>query len=211
MAALSGVVLLVALAGAAGEDDPGPEAQVSGAPVAAAVRPAAQVTDPQGASPPPGGLAPLAPSTPLRLAIPAIGVDAPLLALGTDDRGRPELPPYSLPGTVGWLRDSPTPGAPGAAVLAGHVDTLHGPAVFWSLASVPAGAVVEITRLDGGTAVFTVDDVRTFSRQEFPNSLVRGPTSAAELRIITCGGRFNRAEREYTGNVILFAHLTGSR
>ncbi|MGW4645528.1 class F sortase [Kitasatospora sp. NPDC004289] len=213
-AALSGALLLVSLIGAV--RDAGRTASTSPpAPRAAAVpRPAGSLTASQQTGPgsehraPPAGHAPLAPSTPIRLTIAAIGVAAPLLALGSDDKGRPELPPYSMPGTAGWLRDSATPGAQGAAVVAGHVDTLDGPAVFWALSTVKAGATVEVARLDGSTAVFTVDEVRTFPRKSFPNALVYGPTQAAELRVITCGGRFDRAEREYTSNVILFAHLT---
>ncbi|MFI5531913.1 class F sortase [Kitasatospora sp. NPDC051853] len=215
MAVLSGALLLVSLVGAVrdagrsgGTSPPAPRA-------AAVPHPAPGLTTPQQAAPSPGpehrtpgGRAPLAPSTPIRITIAAIGVAAPLLALGSDDKGRPELPPFSMPGTAGWLRDSATPGAQGAAVVAGHVDTPDGPAVFWALSTVKAGATVEVTRLDGSTAVFTVDDVRTFPRKAFPNTLVYGPTQAAELRIITCGGRFDRADREYTSNVILFAHLT---
>ncbi|GAA3056939.1 class F sortase [Kitasatospora albolonga] len=216
MAALSCALLLTALVGAVLRDGARTADRPSAAPGTGAPRPEAGPTTPRKATPstgdgrptPGGGHAPLAPSTPIRLTIAAIGVAAPLLALGSDDKGRPELPPYSMPGTAGWLRDSATPGAQGAAVVAGHVDTLDGPAVFWALSTVKAGALVEVTRLDGSTAVFTVDEVRTFPRKSFPNALVYGPTQAAELRVITCGGRFDRAEHEYTSNVILFAHLT---
>ncbi|MFJ8043464.1 class F sortase [Kitasatospora sp. NPDC096147] len=236
MAALSGTLLLVALIGAvrdggrsASTSPPAPRAaavpeaattgpattQVAGAAPSgsAASAPGAGAGPSPSAGPDdpgPGGHAPLAPSTPIRLTIAGIGVAAPLLALGSDDRGRPELPPYSMPGTAGWLRDSPTPGAQGAAVVAGHVDTVDGPAVFWALSTVKAGASVEVTRVDGSTAVFTVDDIRTYPRKAFPDEAVYGPTRRAELRIITCGGRFDRTEHEYTSNVILFAHLTGA-
>jgi hypothetical protein len=155
--------------------------------------------------------APLARSTPIQLAVPSIALTAPLLGLGVSGTGQPELPPFSQPGTAGWLRDSATPGEAGTSVLVGHVDTRTGPAVFWSLSAVKPGAMVEVARLDGGTALFTVDQVRTFPKSTFPSAQVYAPAPDAQLRIITCGGAFDRARSEYTGNVVVFAHLSGVR
>jgi hypothetical protein len=155
--------------------------------------------------------APLPRSTPLALAIPSVRLDAPLLGLGMDGKGAAELPPFSLPRTAGWLRDSASPGEAGTAVVVGHVDTTTGPAVFWNLAAVRPGAEVDVTRLDGRTAVFTVDAVRTYPKAGFPAAQVYGPGPGAQLRVVTCGGTFDRNRREYTGNVVLFAHLSGVR
>ena len=153
----------------------------------------------------------LARSTPIALALPSIGLTAPLLGLGMDSTGEPELPPFSQPRTAGWLRDSAAPGAAGTAVLVGHVDTRTGPAVFWGLSAVKPGAPVEVTRVDGSTALFTVDAVRVFDRTVFPAAQIYAPAKDAQLRIITCGGAFDRKRAEYTGNVVLFAHLSGVR
>ncbi|MFF2618612.1 class F sortase [Kitasatospora sp. NPDC058046] len=153
---------------------------------------------------------PLSPSTPLRVHIGVVKLDAPLIALGTDSSGQPELPPYSMPMTAAWLRSTPTPGSAGAAVLAGHVDTPTGPAVFWGLSAVPNGATVDITRLDGSTATFTTDRVQVFPRTRFPTALVYGPTPRAELRMVTCGGPYDHTRHEYLSNVVLFAHLTAA-
>lgn len=155
--------------------------------------------------------APLPRSTPIQFSVPSVGLTAPLLGLGMDSRGAPELPPFSEPRTAGWLRDSVTPGEAGTAVLVGHVDTRTGPAVMWNLSAVRPGAQVEVERLDGSTAVFTVDRLREFSKSGFPAALVYGPSPDSELRIITCGGGYDRVHREYTGNVVLFAHLSGVR
>ena len=215
--ALSAAVLLVAVLGATlgSTVPPQPPLPPSGP---SRTADAVQSTGPQsGAVPaddagsgPATAHAPLDPSTPLWIAVPSIGLRAPLLALGMDGNGRPELPPFSTPATAGWLRDTPAPGALGASVLVGHVDTTTGPAVFWSLSAVRRGAVVRVGRIDGSTAEFTVDAVRVFPRDRFPSALVYGPTRAAELRMVTCGGAFDRAAHEYTGNVVLFAHLSGA-
>ncbi|WP_042385684.1 class F sortase [Streptacidiphilus melanogenes] len=157
------------------------------------------------------GPAPLPPSTPLVLTIPSVQLNAPLLGLGMDGKGAAELPPFSLPRTAGWLRDSASPGEAGTAVVVGHVDTTTGPAVFWNLAAVRPGAEVDVARLDGRTAVFTVDRVQEFPKTGFPTAQVYGPAPGAQLRVITCGGGYDRSKREYTGNVVLFAHLSGVR
>ncbi|MEZ0095856.1 class F sortase [Streptacidiphilus sp. EB129] len=164
-----------------------------------------------GAPPAGAGHAPVARSTPIQLAVPSIALTAPLLGLGMDSAGRPELPPFSQPGTAGWLRDSATPGEAGTAVLVGHVDTATGPAVFWNLSALKPGAAIEVARVDGSTAVFTVDQVRSFPKAAFPGAQVYAPAPDAQLRIITCGGGFDRAHAEYTGNVVVFAHLSAVR
>ncbi|MFC1444019.1 class F sortase [Streptacidiphilus sp. N1-10] len=150
-------------------------------------------------------------STPIQLAMPSIGLTAPLLGLGMDSEGQPELPPFSQPRTAGWLRDSATPGEAGTSVLVGHVDTRTGPAVFWNLSAVKPGAPVEVARLDGSTALFTVDRVQAYPKAAFPAAQVYAPAKDAQLRIITCGGAFDRKRAEYTGNVVLYAHLSGVR
>ncbi|MFE4974836.1 class F sortase [Kitasatospora sp. NPDC056651] len=222
--ALSGALLFVALAGAARNAFlvPGPAPSIPARPAprtpssdVATPAPTSNPTSTPTPAPSSGGRpadahAPLPPSTPLRVGIASIKLDAALLALGSDPKGSPELPPYTMPETAAWLRDTPAPGAVGAAVLAGHVDTPTGPAVFWKLSAVPAGSTVDITRIDGSTATFTVDRVKAFPRSTFPADLVYAPTAAAELRIVTCGGAYDRAHHEYSDNVILFAHLTGA-
>ncbi|WP_152617753.1 class F sortase [Phaeacidiphilus oryzae] len=161
-----------------------------------------------------GSVQPLPASTPVSLAVPAIRLRAPLLALGLDKTGAVETPPYDMPGTAAWFRDSPAPGSAGAAVLVGHVDTPTGPAVFWNLAALRAGARIEVTRLDGRVAVFTVERVRSYSKAAFPAKEVysgSGPADRAELRLITCGGAFDRKRAEYTGNVVVYARLSAVR
>ena len=212
---LSGCLCAVALGGAAlglaHAPVPGPRTSAGGplsASTSAASSDALRVTADHPAGP---VHAPLSRSTPMQLSVPSIGLTAPLLGLGMDSRGAPELPPFSQPRTAGWLRDSVTPGEAGTAVLVGHVDTRTGPAVMWNLSAVRPGALVEVSRLDGTTALFTVDRLKAYAKSGFPAALVYGPTPDAELRIITCGGGFDRAHQEYTGNVVLFAHLSGVR
>jgi len=58
-------------------------------------------------------------------------------------------------------------------------------------------------------AVFTVTSVRTYAKDQFPTAAVYGPVPDAELRLITCGGVFDRSTGSYLSNVVVFARMTG--
>ncbi|MEU3459862.1 class F sortase [Streptomyces sp. NPDC006733] len=153
--------------------------------------------------------APLPAAAPERIRIPAIGVDASVTRLGLDAAGRLETPPETDRALAGWYAGGPAPGAPGGAVLAGHVDTREGPAVFYRLGSLHKGDRIEVDRADGRTAVFTVYGNEVHDKRDFPTDRVYGATRDAELRVITCGGAFDKVAG-YRGNVVVYARLTGS-
>ncbi|MEU6506640.1 class F sortase [Streptomyces sp. NPDC046942] len=154
--------------------------------------------------------APLADAVPQRLDIPRLGVQAPVVTRGLDAQGAVDPPPFDQPGVVGWYGAGPKPGAQGAALLVGHVDTETRPAVFYKLSTLTPGATVRVVRSDGTVAEFTVDDVRVLPRTDFDARQAYGPHRAgrAELRLITCGGSFDRATNSYTANVVVSAYLT---
>ncbi|MFD7887402.1 class F sortase [Streptomyces albidoflavus] len=155
----------------------------------------------------PASHAPLVPSRPLKVAIPAIFIEAPVTALGLDTKGRLEAPPLSKPKLTGWYEKGPSPGEDGTALLVGHRDTRTGPAIFLNLNALRRGDKVNVVRADRKTAVFTVDAVKTYTKDKFPDDKVYGETGRPELRLLTCGGRFDE-RAGYSANVVVFAHLT---
>ncbi|GAT80390.1 peptidase C60 peptidase C60, sortase A and B [Streptomyces sp. F-3] len=152
----------------------------------------------------------LPPSPPLRIRIPSIRVNAPLIGLGLTESGSLDVPPADDKNLAGWYKAGTTPGETGTAIVAGHVDTAEGPAVFYDLGVLKRGNIIEVDRRDGSVAVFTVDAVEVYEAKNFPDDKVYGAASRPELRVITCGGDYSRATG-YQGNVVVFAHLTGSR
>jgi len=160
----------------------------------------------------PPAVSPLKDALPQRVDIPGLGVQAPLIARGLDAHGAVEPPSFAQAGAVGWYAAGTTPGADGAALLVGHLDTETRPAVFYRLSTVRPGQTVRVLRADGTVAEFTVDDVQVQSRDRFDAARAYGQHRAgrAELRLITCGGTFDRAGRTYTANVIVSAYLTGT-
>ncbi|GLF93529.1 class F sortase [Streptomyces yaizuensis] len=154
---------------------------------------------------------PVAPAPPLRIEVPSLGISAPVVPRGLDAAGAVDPPPYAKAQTVGWYGAGTQPGARGASLLVGHVDTETRPAVFYGLSAARTGAEIRVVRADGSVARFTVDDVRVVERERFDARKVYGPRAAgrAELRLITCGGTFDRASGSYTSNVVVSAYLTG--
>jgi LPXTG-site transpeptidase (sortase) family protein len=150
---------------------------------------------------------------PSRLEIDAIGVRADIMARGVDAGGGVAPPPFDTPQAVGWYAGGPTPGAAGAAVLVGHVDTRTEPAVFYSLSTLRPGDSVRVKRADGSTATFAVSEVEVIDRADFEPGHVYGPRDpgSAELRLITCGGSYDPDRRAYSANVVVSAYLSGSR
>ncbi|MET8329244.1 class F sortase [Streptomyces sp. NPDC005181] len=183
---------------------PSVAAPVAPAPAAAPEAPSAV------ASPSPTGLF-IPRSKPTRLQIPSIAVNAPFTPLTLGATGQLNAPPPNDTNLVGWYKGGVTPGERGSAIVAGHVDTKTGPAVFLQLQFVKPGATVDIKRADGSVATFKVDSVEKFSKANFPNDLVYGDTPDAQLRLITCGGTYDRKVKDYRDNVVVFAHLDSAK
>jgi len=146
-------------------------------------------------------------SRPVSLTIPAMGiVDSSLVDLGKEADGTLEVPTDY--GQAGWFEPGPAPGQFGPAVIAGHVDSKAGPAIFYRLGELQPGATLSVTREDGSTAEFVVDKVERYPKDAFPTAAVYGDTTQrSELRLITCGGEFDSGTGHYVDNVVAYAHL----
>jgi sortase (surface protein transpeptidase) len=148
-------------------------------------------------------------AVPVRLRIPAIGVDAPLERLGLDVDGTIEAPKQWQ--DAGWYEAGPRPGQPGPAVLLGHVDSDKRAAVFYRLSGLAPGALVLVDRADRTTARFRIQGRMQVAKSRFPADLVYAPTLAPSLRLVTCGGTFNKHTGHYRDNIVLTAVPDGSR
>jgi hypothetical protein len=133
-------------------------------------------------------------SSPVALTLPSIAVNTKgIVDLKLEKNGKLEAPTDF--DKAGWYAGGPTPGK-------------SGPAVFYRLGSLKKGAQVSVLRKDGSTAHFVVDRVARYSKSNFPTATVYGDTKGrAELRLITCGGAFDRATGHYLDNIVAFTHL----
>lgn len=173
----------------------------AGAPVAAPSSTAESTVGLSGPQPIPAA----AVVAPTRVVIPAIGVYQTGLEQLTRDPGTGELRAPVDYDKSGYYVDGPTPGDPGPAVIAGHVDNASGPKVFYRLRELKSGDRVVVTRSDGKAATFRVDAVEQYAKGAFPTQAVYGPAPGNSLRLITCGGVFDAAARSYRDNVVVYA------
>ena len=148
----------------------------------------------------------LAGSRPVTLTIPSIAVHSThIVGLGLAKDGSLEVP--QDPSAPGWFTPGPAPGQFGPAIIAGHVDSDEGPAVFYRLGELRPGDNVKVGREDGSTAEFVIDRVQSYQKDQFPTRAVYGnTTNRSELRLITCSGEYDD-ELGYLGNTVVFAHL----
>jgi sortase (surface protein transpeptidase) len=143
---------------------------------------------------------------PTRLIIPSIGIRTRLVHLGLTPSGALQVPATVT--VAGWFTGSPRPGAIGAAVIVGHVDSKTAPGVFYRLNLLRPGRLVYVRRADGSLAVFRVTAVRSYPKADFPTRAIYGPVPNAQLRLITCDGEFDYATGHYLSNLVVYASLT---
>ena len=212
------VALSLVVAGAAGCSAGGrPPEQAAPAPPPASRSAVAGVTSPPAAGParftevvdfPVGSWRRLPLSPPVRVEIPAIGVSSPLVRLGLNPDGTMQVPGDFQ--VAGWFTGGPQPGQLGPAVIAGHVDSRTGPAVFYRLRDLRPGDQIRVVRADGSRLRFVVEGARSYPKDGFPTGAVFGPVPGAALRLITCAGDFDRARGSYRDNLVVFARLAGT-
>jgi LPXTG-site transpeptidase (sortase) family protein len=140
---------------------------------------------------------------PVRIVIPAIGVVAGVTRLGLKRDGTLEVP--SSYSDAGWWSGGFKPGQTGPSVIAGHVDSKTGPAVFANLRELERGDAVHVFRADGTMVEFEVKRIEEHSKDEFPTKGVYGETLDPELRLLTCSGEFDDSSGHYDQNVIVWA------
>ncbi|MBA8792496.1 hypothetical protein FHX74_000090 [Friedmanniella endophytica] len=183
------------------------EAPTSGAPTPVATSSVPSPTSSAPTSPAPSGPAPLPKERQVSVTsvrIGSIGLKtASLEKLALLSNG--ELAAPKNPDRAGWFAGGTVPGQVGPAVIAGHIDSKTGPAVFFELRLVSKGDQIKVGLSDGRTVTFRVDRVITTAKKGFPTDEVFGPTPDAELRLITCGGPYDRTVQSYLDNTIVFA------
>jgi hypothetical protein len=170
-----------------------------------AVDPGGSRAQPGGATPVPTVLPPAHPiPDPVRVVIPAIDVDALLVEVGVAKDGSMELPPFGL---AAWFRVGPAPGAPGPAVIVGHVDSPKRPDIFYHLRKLRAGDEILVYGESGDVAMFVVDSQETVLKTQLPTERIWVRTSQAVIRLITCGGKWDKRTGHYLSNTIVYGHL----
>jgi hypothetical protein len=157
--------------------------------------------------PHPGAASPAGPASPATISIPSIGVKATIVEVGLQADGAMQVPD---PDQVGWYKLGPRPGAPGPAVLIGHLNSRTGPAVFYRLRQLRPGDEILVGQRSGTSSRFVVGRLEQLPKTALPTKRIWTTTSRPLLRLVSCGGPFNHATGHYRDNIIVYASPTGS-
>ena len=195
-AGLASLTLALVL-GACGEPPARPEASPRPPPTTAAPTTTTAAGDPSSTRPPAGRRRRSGSRSP------SIGVSSRLVRLGLNADGTMEVPrDYGL---AGWFTGGAMPGQDGPAVISGHVDSKSGPAVFYRLRDLRRGDTIRVQRAAGDWLAFEVTGTARYAKAAFPTDAVFGPVTGPVLRVITCGGDFDRSSGHYLDNVVVTA------
>jgi sortase (surface protein transpeptidase) len=187
-----------------------------GEPPAASVTPNAQVSQPPADPSPAAPVTAAGPlrgpltalPTPTRISIPAIAVDAPIVPVAYEADGSMEIPRDVA--TIGWFAPGVRPGAGGAAVLSGHVDSQRqGRGAFFRLGELGLGDLVVVIDSAGVEQTWQVTARTRYPKDELPTAEVFAASGPPRLVLITCGGDFDATVRSYSDNVVVFAEPVG--
>lgn len=140
---------------------------------------------------------------PVRIEIPAIGVDAAIVPVGLLKDGQMEAP-KEYDGT-GWFEPGYRPGAHGNSVIAGHVDHYTGPAVFYDLRRLRPGDELIVTGESGERRTFLVERLERYVADVAPLEAIFGPADEARLNLITCAGTYNRKTKQRDERLVVFS------
>jgi LPXTG-site transpeptidase (sortase) family protein len=139
---------------------------------------------------------------PMRLQIPAIGVDANITYMGLTPTGEMDVPPDLV--NVGWYKLGTKPGEVGSAVIAGHLEGTEDLGVFMNLIKLQVGDKINIRNDRDELIVFNVREMKTYRQDERPAEIFNR-TDGSYLNLITCSGTWNNAKKRYSHRYVVFA------
>ncbi len=144
------------------------------------------------------------PGMPIRLSIPRIKVDAAVEPVGLTPFGAMAVP--EGPAGVAWFDLGPRPGEAGNAVIAGHEGWKNGiAAVFDNLHKLAKGDMIYVEDGAGTTTAFVVRETRIYGQNEDASAVFASSDGKAHLNLITCEGIWNKADKSYSGRLVIFA------
>ncbi|MFB1083430.1 sortase domain-bontaining protein [Jeotgalibacillus sp. JSM ZJ347] len=142
---------------------------------------------------------------PARIQIPSLDIDTGVIPVGLLDNGEMEVPEET--DVTGWYNRGIQPGAVGNSVIAGHVDSKEGPAIFFYLKDIEPGAEIIVTDEHGVKLTFEVKTKESYPTDDSPIEKIFGPSDKRSLNIITCTGTFDREQHLYPDRLVVYTEL----
>lgn len=146
---------------------------------------------------------------PVRLEIPAIGVDAVIEHVGRLPSGQMDVP--HVPSHVAWFNESALPGqySEKTAIISGHLDSPAGPAVFFALRKLVVGDELVVTYSNGNRYTFVVTEKERYRADQIPAQKLHGDgeTKGRRLNLFTCDGAWDRGRANYTQRLVVYTRM----
>ena len=146
---------------------------------------------------------------PTHIRIGDIQVDAGVSPAGVAQDGSGELEVPEQADAVVWYQFGPSPGSPGSAVVAGHVDYDGAEGSFFHLRDLKPGAMITIDYDDGSQEQFRVTERKLVAKVALRTDDIFSRQGPPRLHVITCGGSFDSSARSYRDNVVVEALPVG--
>lgn len=141
---------------------------------------------------------------PERLAIPSLGIDAPIEYVGITPEGAMGAPKDAL--SVAWFDLGVRPGEIGSAVIDGHYGWKNGrAAVFDTLSTLTIGDKILVKDKQGSTTSFVVRAMKSYAQDDPASEIFSSQDGKAHLNLITCEGVWDKNLKKYSGRLVIFA------
>ena len=138
------------------------------------------------------------------LNIPKLGINAKVQSVGLNSEDEMDVP--SNNDDVAWFDLGVVPGKMGSAVIAGHLNGRYGePAIFWDLHKLKVGDDIYIIDSDKNKKHFQIISVEKYKTNSAPMEKIFGLNDGIYLNLITCDGRWDKAENTYDERLVVFA------
>lgn len=147
--------------------------------------------------------------TPVRIQIPSMDIDTKVIPVGLKESGEMDVPESTE--VTGWYDRGPKPGGKGSSVVAGHVDSKEGPAIFFYLKNIEVGETITLTDEKGNERTFKVKSKESYPYNDAPIEKIFGPSDKRKLNVITCTGTFDHDKHEYPDRLVVYTELISEK
>jgi hypothetical protein len=140
---------------------------------------------------------------PVKLTIPALGVEAAVEPVGHDPDGAMSAPTH--PDNVAWYDPGPGMGVAGNVVFAAHVNWDGRLRPFGLLHQLGEGDAIQVVDAEGRGFEYVVESSRWVRAEGAPLAEIFAQPPEPVITLITCGGEYVAATREYLDRLIVKA------
>ncbi|MBX4200347.1 class F sortase [Candidatus Parcubacteria bacterium] len=141
--------------------------------------------------------------TPVRIVIPSVKIDSPILGMGINNKGELDVPSGKT-NVVGWYKYGIVPGLQGSAVLDAHVF-----AAFENLKNLKNGSDVYIITTSGKKLHFVVNTTKTYALGNLSPVTLFGLNDAKRLNLVTCAGNLTPDGSTYDHRLVVYTTFKG--